>query len=348
MYRSQYGLFIVEHNGLFQESRTHLFINSLAALQENLKEQKAKGLLISMPQVKTKPGSKEFAHFIALLEKLDRKIPVVFGFIDYDTQTYRQLRQLTAETSIKLFKNLHAARLFLDPKAYKSGMEVLLFDEDEANARKLAAELGRFGYSVIMAKSAEHFHDLIDQHKYNMFVTQSSLNRQNGANNSTTSKPLQLSKQLIMNLPVFVDTAVETLVSFTGLEAQKSSHSIKHFELKSEQEMLYALMRFKGDIEGVFVLIFPLELAHIAIKAMLGEEVGEKDYDMLKDGVGELCNIITGGSKTILSNQSIKVTFELPRTYTSLKSALGDIGENSGVWIDMQLASKPFYMFITR
>lgn len=348
MYRSQHGLFIVEHNGVFSESRNRLFINTLYAMQETLKEHKAKALLISLAQLKTAVAPKELSAFVTLLERVGQKLNIVLGLIDYDTSTYTQLRRFTAETKIKLFKNLNAARLFLDPKAYKNGMEVLVFDDDEVNARKLAGELGKFGYSVVIAKNTEHFQEMIDQHQYTMIVTQSTLNRQSEAPSATKVKPLSLSKQLILNLPVFVDTAVETLVSFTGLEAQKSSHTIKRFDLHNDQEMLYALMRFKGDIDGVFVLIFPLELAQTAIEAMLGETIAPKDLNTLKDGVGELCNIITGGSKTLLSNQSIKVTFELPRTYTSLKAALGDIGENNGVWIDMQLASKPFYMFITR
>ena len=339
---------MLEYNGVFQDHRNTLFANSIVSLRSDIEEKKAKALLVSLQHAMTSGHTKELKQFVALLQKLEQKIPIIFGLMDYDASLYQLLRDMTKETRLKLFKNFSAAKLFLDPKAYKEGMEVLVFDDDADNTKKLASELSKFGYSVVIAKSAEEFHNLVGEHRYNIYVTQSSLNHQSGTKKAVSQGALKLSKKLIGNLPIFMDTAVETLVSFTGLEAQKSSHSIKRFETKINSEILCAVMRFKGDIEGIFVLIFPMKLARIAIEAILGEEVGEKDYETLKDGVGEFCNIITGGSKALLSQKDIKVTFELPRTYTSLKSTFNDIGNNNGIWIDMQLASKPFYMFITR
>ncbi len=339
---------MLEYSGAFQEHRNVLLANSIASLAEDIKEKKAKAVLVSLQHSVISGQNKMLKQFIAMLIKLSQKLPVVFGFMDYDASSYQLLRELTKETPLKLFKNFAAARLFLDPKAYKEGMEVMVFDDDMDNSKKLASELGKFGYSIAIAKNADEYHKLVEEHRYNIYVTQSALNLNLKDKKSDNKEALKLSKKLIGNLPVFMDTAVETLVSFTGLEAQKSSHAIKHFETKIQKETLCAVMRFKGSIEGIFVLIFPMELARIAIEAMLGEQIEAKDYETLKDGVGEFCNIITGSAKAILSNKEIKVTFELPRTYTSLQSTFNDIGDNNGVWIDMQLASKPFYMFITR
>jgi CheY-specific phosphatase CheX len=107
-------------------------------------------------------------------------------------------------------------------------------------------------------------------------------------------------------------------------------------------------MKFKGDISGVFFLVFPRELALISLEAMLGEAVEYDDTAAIVDGVAELCNIITGGAKVIFSNKKLKVLFELPKTYLSLQVALSDTLGSNGVWIDMQLDEKPFYMFITK
>jgi CheY-specific phosphatase CheX len=84
------------------------------------------------------------------------------------------------------------------------------------------------------------------------------------------------------------------------------------------------------------------------MESLLGEVVDENDDESLRDGIAELCNIITGSVKTVFSNKNIKVTFELPKTYLSLELASNDIGTNIGVWIDMELEKKPFYMFITK
>jgi len=347
MYRSQNGIFILDYNGPFAEHKNRLMLNSIISLREDIAQKRAKAVLVSLKNAQVSGHVKALEAFVPMLAKAGRQLPVMLGFMDYDGALYDTLRSQTSRTTLKLFKNFAAARLYLDPKAYKEGIEVLVFDEDRANASQLAGELARFGYRAVIAADTTEFQSLSEETRFSMCVTQSALNI-HGKQAAATGRTLHLSKTVVANLPIFVDTAVETLVSFTGLEAQKRSHAIKAFELSAENEMLCAVMRFKGDIEGVFVLIFTIELACLAMEAMLGEAVDAKDYTALKDGVGEFCNIITGGSKTALSKKEIRVQFDLPRTYTSLSMAQRDIGNNSGIWIDMQLASKPFYMFITR
>lgn len=159
---------------------------------------------------------------------------------------------------------------------------------------------------------------------------------------------MSLSKQLIVNLPVFIDTAVNTLVTITGLEAQKIKHEIRPFNEKIPAQVIIAAMKFKGDVSGTFFLVFPRELAVAALEAMLGEHVNSDDTAAITDGVAEFCNIITGSAKTIFSTKQIKVLFELPKTYLSPNVALNASTGANGVWIDMQLSNKPFYMFITK
>jgi CheY-specific phosphatase CheX len=81
---------------------------------------------------------------------------------------------------------------------------------------------------------------------------------------------------------------------------------------------------------------------------LLGEAVDENDNETIQDGVAELCNIITGGSKTLFSKKGVKILFELPQTFLSCKDLSAEVGVNNGVWIHMELDSKPFYMFITK
>jgi CheY-specific phosphatase CheX len=107
-------------------------------------------------------------------------------------------------------------------------------------------------------------------------------------------------------------------------------------------------MHFKGDLEGYFTLVFPKDIAIIALELLLGEIVEDSDTDTLKDGIGEFCNIITGSTKTAFDKKGITILFDLPKTYDSLSATQGYIGKNNGVWIDMQLAGKAFYMFITK
>ena len=160
------------------------------------------------------------------------------------------------------------------------------------------------------------------------------------------TKTLHLSKKLIINLPVFMDTAVTTLKSFTDLETKKISHEIKKFDVTLEGKYIIAMMPFKGDFNGSFTLIFPNDIAMLTMESLLGEKINPNDFNMLKDGIGEFCNIIMGSIKTALSKDNIKITFELPKTYISLRSVQDTIGEDNGIWVNMLLSKMPFYMFI--
>lgn len=48
------------------------------------------------------------------------------------------------------------------------------------------------------------------------------------------------SKELILNLPVFIDTAVDSLVTITGLEAQKIKHAVREFDRQLDSNILIA------------------------------------------------------------------------------------------------------------
>jgi CheY-specific phosphatase CheX len=339
------NIILFSYNGVVESRRTVLLINSITS-QIGISEREIKGILISLKNATYALDYKNISIMLKQINELSQKNSIPIGFIDYDISLYQVLKALTKNMKVKLFKNSSSARLFLDPKAFKHDIRILVFDEEEDNSEKLSKELIRYGYTVVIAKNASDYNELMHNHHYDVVVTHSRLNMNLDATDS--SKTLGLSKILIANLPVFMDTAVETLISYTGLEAQKSSHAVKRFDIDTTTNIICAVMRFKGELEGSFVLIFPKDTAIIAMESILGEKVNENDLETIMDGVGELCNTITGSTKTILLNKKIKILFDLPKKYTSLKTTLNDIGNNNGIWIDMQLSGKPFYMFLTK
>lgn len=347
MHSKNNHLIVINFIGLIQERNIRLLESSIISKKDMIKEKKIKGILVSLKGIIYENNPKELRVMVNELDRLCQKIDVSISFIDYSIDLFRVLKKVTKNTTIKLFKNTNVASLFLDPKTFKEAMCILVYDEDEDNSKKLSSELSKYGYTVIRANDAKEFQERMHEGVHDIIITQSALNEK--LNSSGASKnSLSLSKNLIMNLPVFMDTAVETLVSFTGLKAEKSAHSIKGFDTSIDADNICAVMHFKGDLEGFFTLVFPKDIAVIALESLLGEVLLVDDVETLKDGVGEFCNIITGGTKTALANKNIKIIFDLPKTYSSLKATQDYIGENNGVWIDMQLAGKAFYMFITK
>jgi CheY-specific phosphatase CheX len=338
---------VVNFMGVVEERNARLIQSLIISKLEMYKEQKIKAILVSFKSAVYKENTDGLVSLVKILDSFAKNTGLGVAIIDYDIELYKILKRVVKGTKIKLFKNTDVATLFLDPKVYKRAICVLVYDEDEYNSKELSTELSKYGYSVIRAKDSKEFQERMKEKAHDIIITQSALNEK--ITNAVESKnKLLLSKKLIVNLPVFMDTAVETLVSFTGLHAQKSAHSIKGFDTSIDADNICAVMHFTGDLEGYFTLVFPKSLAVITLESLLGEEISDDDMDTLRDGVGEFCNIITGSIKTAFDRKEIKLLFDLPKTYNSLKATQGHIGQNNGVWIDMQLADKPFYMFITK
>lgn len=344
----QHSILIFHYNETILESRNTVLYNTIIGQNASLKEKNIKGVFISLKNAPYSPFVKEdpnLEHLVKVMDKLSHSIDLPIAIGDYKKDTFLYLKKLSCPTAVKLFQNLHTAILFFNPTVYKKEMTVLIFDEDKENVEKISSELSKYGYSIVHAQTAEDFKIKASAKKYDMTITHTAVNQ---STNKPVSTSLGLSKQLILNLPVFIDTAVNSLVTITGLEAQKIKHEIRPFNQKIPSQVIIAAMKFKGDISGVFFLIFPRELAVIALEAMLGESISSDDTAAIVDGVAEFCNIITGSAKAIFSNKKLKVLFELPKTYLSLQVALSDTMGSNGVWIDMQLNDKPFYMFITK
>lgn len=342
----QNSLLLFNYDDAVEENRNNVVYNTLLSLHATLQEKESKGIFISLKNAPRLNNDHHLEHLVKQMDKLSLKLKIPVALGDYKRETFAYLKKISAHTQVKLFQNINAAVLFLNPRFFKKQLSVLLYDEDEANADRLSAELLKLSYSVTHTKTIDDFKAKASAKVYDMTITQNCLNL---AKSSLAAQPsLSLSKELILNLPVFIDTAVDSLVTITGLEAQKIKHAVREFDTQIDSNILIASMKFKGDISGNFFLVFPRSLAQAALEAMLGESVDGDDTTALVDGIAELCNIITGGAKTTFSAKQIKVLFELPKTYISLQLALKDTSEGNGIWIEMQLQNKPFYMFVTK
>jgi len=348
MINAKQDIIILNYNGMIEEPMISSMARSIVRQVEIIGKKNMKGVLVSLKGAKYEENiGDSTSAFVEKLNKLSKRLKILIAFIDYSIPLFKHLKTLTKHTQLKLFKNINTARVFLDPRSFKNDLHVLVYDEDEENFKDLSKELAKYGHTVVMAKSSAEFEELVKSKTSDIVITHSSLNVKSD-NKNTHKEHLALSKKLIVNLPVFMDTAVETLVSFTGLEAEKSSHTIKSFDLKLTKNTICAVMHFSGDLDGCFALLFPLDVALIAMESLLGEKIDKNDTASIMDGIGEFCNVITGSAKTAFSSKDIKLVFDLPKTYSSSEAIRNEVGNNNGVWIDMQLAAKPFYMFITK
>jgi len=333
---------VVDFQGEIDENNIRSLKNTIIT---KANEERKANILVSLKSIYYKNNLKAITLLITEVEKISIKMGVSVDFIDYSEALFIVLKNITHDTGINLYKNRTIAILFIKSGSFKTETKVLVYDENDEISKSLYFALCKYGYEIERALDMKKFLSGVNDESYDIVVSRSILNKRVRKENKAT---LTLSKKLIMNLPIFMNKSAETLLSFTGLEAKKIAHSIKCFDSSLDNNSISAVMTFSGDLEGYFTLIFPRNIAVIALEALLGEKVASNDVATLKDGIGEFCNIITGAAKTEFDEKNIKVIFELPKTYTSLKDTQNYIGNNNGVWMDMQLSEKPFYMFITK
>ena len=334
------------YDGKINERNNRLLLQEISQMREDINSRKLNGLFISLQNVTYDLQS--LKELVKVLHTMGKTIDTPICLGEFTTLLYKILRKETRETYIKLFKTFGLAKLFLNTKSFKKQLKILMFDngEDEKELDKQASILTRYEHNILYTKDIVEFRDKITDPKIDFAVNQTKINLIK-EKKDTDKKPFLLSKKLVSNLSVFTDTAVDNLEIMTGLKATKTSHNIGLFN-QNIKNSISSIMQFKGDIEGMFILIFPKDVALISIEAMLGEELKEDDTEGISDGIGEFCNIITGGTKTALSKKDIKVLFDLPRTFNSINSTTSVLPPNNGIWINMELESKPFYMYITK
>jgi len=336
------NLYLFSYLGSFNSSNTNTLVKECIEASQEPDSKKIKGFIISLNKVPEYVDEEEILNFVSKLKALNRKIKFPIGVIDYKNELYEPLKKQTLNTNIRLYKNITLATLFENPSALKKQLTILLYEPDTDAAKSIVEELEKKYYKIEQAHSLANYKKRLHDEKIDIAITQTCINK------STNTQKLHLNKKLIANISIFIDTAVETLMSLTEMDAKKTQHAISNVKSDIKGNVFCAIMQFSGDLEGKFFLVFPKPIASKAMESLLGEECDEKDIEGIKDGVGELCNIITGSTKTNLQNNNINVVFELPKTFDSIKKASQEIGSNDGIWIDLLLDNEPFYIFITQ
>ncbi len=155
-----------------------------------------------------------------------------------------------------------------------------------------------------------------------------------------------LTKQIVSQLPHFVDAIVETLEMMTNAKAIKEQAKVERINVVKGKELLASSIGFYGDIDGMIVLVFPSTIAKKACELLIGEETD--DETLILDSLAELVNIVGGKLKTLLSDAKVNVSITLPRTYNQIDDVLEVIGERKGVQVDLMFANDHFTFFLTR
>jgi len=109
----------------------------------------------------------------------------------------------------------------------------------------------------------------------------------------------------------FVQAAVETLSTMAGIKVQRKSVTLKKgYQMHGE---ISGVIGLSGKTAGTCAVSLPLKAAVHVIESLICETLPpDLDQQVLRDGVGELINMIAGRAKAILSTTPYKFDITLP------------------------------------
>lgn len=163
---------------------------------------------------------------------------------------------------------------------------------------------------------------------------------------AATQTKRAINKVMVTELPSFIDATVATIEMMTNAKAAKQDVKMRNINIENQENSIASSIGFYGDMDGMVILVFPLEIAKKACELLIGEQTDDKE--LILDTLAELVNIVGGKVKTLLGDSGIKVDITLPRTYQDINSLL-EIAENKkGVQVDLLFDDDKFLFFLTR
>ena len=168
-----------------------------------------------------------------------------------------------------------------------------------------------------------------------------------GASSAASVKQKRiLNKEIVTELPNFIDATVATIEMMTNAKAVKEAAKVDKIDVGEKEGKIASSIGFYGDIDGMVMLIFPVDIAKQACELLIGEKTD--DIDLVLDTLAELVNIVGGKIKTLLSEQSISIDITLPRTYPDVDALLEIAQDKKGVQVDLSFNGDNFLFFLTR
>ncbi|MBN2144267.1 MAG: chemotaxis protein CheX [Candidatus Aureabacteria bacterium] len=99
----------------------------------------------------------------------------------------------------------------------------------------------------------------------------------------------------------FVLSTIDVLLITTQLRPERTGLGIKQKDECCFGD-ISGIIGFAGDITGSLAISFPGQVAMKIIECMIGEKPESLNDQMVRDGVGEICNMIVGHAKGSITN----------------------------------------------
>jgi CheY-specific phosphatase CheX len=167
-----------------------------------------------------------------------------------------------------------------------------------------------------------------------------------GSGGANPNNKRALNKVLVNELPRFINATASTMEMMTNSKAQKQDVKVDTLKISDSNNKLASSIGFYGNLDGMVILVFPLNIAKKACELLLGEKTD--NIEDILDTLAEFVNIIGGRVKALLADQGIRVDITLPRTYEHVEDLLKTVEGRKGVQVNLAFENESFSFFLTR
>lgn len=145
----------------------------------------------------------------------------------------------------------------------------------------------------------------------------------------------------------FIDTTKEVLETManakvTSLGSREIDGTLKDLDVTACMDIT-GVLGFSGGRRGSVLVTFSAETAMKFVGGMLGMEFEEMDGDV-RDGVGELVNMIAGGAKTKLQAKGIDFQLSIPNTVIGSNHQITAPQSSTRVCMDFESEAGSFFI----
>ncbi len=268
---------------------------------------------------------------------LDAEIGNTFNIVYHNNSLNVGFRLFIFDAYKVVSMNIHALNFF--SKLASSGAEYnasicfvgLSFDKTPTSFKETLEDSGIMFFEQMddILQNKELLHDL------------------GGSSASTIANKRVITKAIVTELPNFIEATVNTIEMMTNSQASKNAAKVDQITIDGNiEDKIASSIGFYGDIDGMVILVFPVEIAKKASELLIGEKT--EDIELVLDTLAELVNIVGGKIKSLLFEADISVNITLPRTYENVNSLLDVVGDKKGVQVDLSFDNDKFLFFLTR
>jgi len=107
----------------------------------------------------------------------------------------------------------------------------------------------------------------------------------------------------------FIESTEELFATMLTIKVSRDKPYLKNDQVGTHY--ISGIIGMAGEASGSVVISFPKQLSISIVSDFLGEKLVEVDQNV-KDGIGELANIVAGGAKKRLSDKNYNFKISIP------------------------------------